>query len=145
MRKIRRSDDFPRPIPSQTVAGVQASCTTAYTNTQKALDDWAKSFNVNYTDACTPEEIDELKGMVGDISALRSATFSLAEGYATDSTNRVTRLTTYSSAVASYNEEYVDNKTSGLLVGVTDVIDSVSVPHLAVVNLSFASMSAMVK
>src|SRR5690606_2696951 len=107
----------------QTVASIQSTCTAAFTNTQDATDEWTSEHFVNYTDVCTHQELEQVRSMVGDVSALRSASFSLATDYSAKSTNRVSKLGNYASARAAYDAQYVANKTGTLDLGVQNVLN----------------------
>lgn len=123
---------------------IQSDCTQALASVQQALDAWSTTSTVNYTDACTSEELDQVKSLVGDISAFRSASYSLAEGFAASSTQRVQKLGDYVVQRERYDSAYLGNKTAALYSSVTTVIDQVSIPNLHAMNLSFADMNQMV-
>mgnify|MGYP007115650833 CR=1 FL=1 len=128
----------------QTVEATQLSCTQALASVQQALDAWSTTSTVNYTNVCTSQELDEVKSLVGDISAFRSASYSLAERFAASSTQRVQKLGDYVVQREQYDSVYVANKSAALYSSVTTAIDRVSVPNLHAANLSFANMHEMV-
>lgn len=105
---------------------------------------WNDKFGMNYTTVCTSSELDLVKNMVGDKSALRSASYALADNYASGSVERAQRLGNYAAVRAEYDSQYIANKTEGLQLDVDLMIDDVSLPHVQMVNVSFVEMDVMV-
>lgn len=128
----------------ETAAEIASTCTATYTNVVTSINLWNNRFTMNYTTVCTEDELQATRNMVGDKSALRTASFALADNFATTSTNRAHRLGSYASARADYDVQYIGNKTSGLHMDVDFMIHDVSLPQLQMVNLSFVEMDLMV-
>jgi hypothetical protein len=114
-------------------------------NAQKALDAWSTTGEIQYSGKCSEQEMDDVNGLVGNEGALRSATYSLAEDFATTSTQRVRHLSEYAVQRQQYDSAYLANKTSSLQTQVSVVVDSVSVPKLTAVNASFAQVKESVR
>ena len=70
----------------------------------------------HYTDACTAEERSSLAEITGDLTAQKSATYSLINGYTGHSNSTVESLLDRIEARASYDGDYLYNKTLQKLI-----------------------------
>ena len=99
---------------------VQASCSSSRAYALAAVTAWQERQGLNstnhYTDACTAEERSSLAEITGDLTAQKSATYSLINGYTGHSNSTVESLLDRIEARASYDGDYLYNKTLQKLI-----------------------------
>ena len=99
---------------------VQSSCSSSRAYALAAVTAWQERQGLNstnhYTDACTAEERSSLAEITGDLTAQKSATYSLINGYTGHSNSTVESLLDRIEARASYDGDYLYNKTLQKLI-----------------------------
>ena len=95
----------------------QGKCATAQAKALATISAWleqqgsSSSTEGHYKASCSTEDRQQLESQTGDTSAQKSATFGLVKGYSTDSKSTVALLADQVDARASYDVDYLANKT----------------------------------
>ncbi|KAJ1416807.1 hypothetical protein B484DRAFT_152458 [Ochromonadaceae sp. CCMP2298] len=91
------------------------NCSQSYLDGKRAVSAWTGSGQlIPYQPTCSGAEKQDVAGLLGDTSESRASVLAASEEYSASSDTSVLRLAAYSSALTSYNAEYVRNKTAQL-------------------------------
>lgn len=120
-----------------------SNCSQDLSSAKALITAWLSGgadYTIPYQSSCSGSKQAALQQMIGDSSSSKSDFLSTTQFYTQDTNNRVSRLTSYASALGAYNAQYLSNKTSYLHIKAIDIAASVSLKNIIALNKSFNAM-----
>jgi hypothetical protein len=127
---------------------IQSNCTTARSAVKAALNSWT-SLGISYTipyNNCSATAIARVKSILGESSSSttsKSSTYADIVDYVASTDVTISRLAAYSTDLADYNANYLQNKTGDISRYTGIVVKNISLPHLASINATLQAMYAV--
>ena len=117
---------------------VQRDCSSAYTSLRYAVEAWVDAgHSVPYQDnsTCSAQDFNQLRGSVGDVSAVRSEAFTVSSEYSDESQSTLQRSLEYAELRGEYDAEYIMNHTLRVQLELSALPGGIEIPALNVDQL----------
>ena len=120
---------------------VVSNCSSSLLHAKQSLKAWSEGgvgYSLPFYPNCSTSDRQKVLNIIGSSSSGQSkaSLYDTAEDYSTLSDTTASHFSSYASALAAYNAEYVNNKTKHLQMQVQSLVSNVSVPHMLKLNHS---------
>lgn len=120
---------------------VVTNCSSSFLHAKQSLKAWSEGgvgYSLPFHSNCSATDRQKVLNIIGSSSSGQSKTsiFDSAKDYSSYSDTTASHFSSYASALAAYNNEYVNNKTRNLQRQVQAMVSDVSVPHMLKLNHS---------
>ena len=112
LRRVNISSNINTEIVNS-VKATYDTCSSDYMSVRFSLEDWidaGQSVPLNNI-TCTDEDREAIMSTLGDISVVKSKSMAISEEYSMNIEGTLKRLTTYAKVRATYDQDYLHNRT----------------------------------